>query len=61
MESEVLIMSYGPFFVAPEAVRYSPPGAPTADRTCPNPTEHTRRVAIPLRDPPWGGETGKTV
>ena len=31
-------MSYGPFFAAPEAVRYSPPGAPAADRTRPNPT-----------------------
>ena len=30
-------MSYGPFSVAPEAVRYSPPGAPTADHIRPNP------------------------
>ena len=29
-------MSYGPFFAAPEAVRYSPPGAPAANRTGPN-------------------------
>ena len=27
-ESEARIMSYGPFFAAPEAVRYSPPGHP---------------------------------
>ena len=37
-ESGAPIMSYGPFFAAPEAVRYSPPGAPAADRTRPNPT-----------------------
>ena len=37
-ESGAPIMSYGPFFAAPEAVRYSPLGAPAADRTCPNPT-----------------------
>ena len=38
------IMSYDPFFAAPEAVRYSPLGTPAADRTCPNPTERVRRV-----------------
>ena len=31
-------MSYGPFFAAPVAVRYIPPGTPAADRTRLNPT-----------------------
>ena len=51
-ESEARIMSYGPFFASPEAVRYNTPGAPAADRTQPNPTERTRRVPIPPRGPP---------
>ena len=54
-ESEAPIMSYGPslrpFFTAPEAMRYSPLGAPAADRTVPNPTERTAvcrsRPAVP--------------
>ena len=53
-ESEAPIISYGPFFAAHEAVRYSPPGAPATDRTRPNPTECVRRVRIPHRGPSRG-------
>ena len=53
-ESEARIMSYGPFFAAPEDVRYSPPGHPPSGRTRPNPTERVRRLPIPPRGPPRG-------
>ena len=53
-ESEAPIMSYGPFFAAPEAVRYSPPGAPAADRTQPNPTQIVPRLPILPGGPPRG-------
>ena len=55
-ESEAPIMSYGPFFTAPEAWRYRPPGAPAADRTHPKQTERVRRVPIAPRGPPPGHE-----
>ena len=43
-----------PFFAAPEAVRYSPPGHPPPGRTRPNPTERVRRLPIPPHGPPRG-------
>ena len=53
-ESEAPILSYDPFFAAPEAMRYSPPVAPAAYRTRSKPTERTRRVPTPPHGPPRG-------
>ena len=51
-ELEAWIMSYGPFFAAPEAVRYSHPGYPPAGRTLPNPTKRVRHLRFRPAVPP---------
>ena len=60
-ESEAPIMSYGPFFAVHENVRYSPPGAPAADRTHTNPTERIHRALIPHESPPGAPKPVKTA